>query len=69
MLYCIANKQKAIEHGFIEIAHTSVADKIVLNENELRKINDDIKKAAEALDGVLMSLAKVKEYITKANQI
>lgn len=68
MQYCIANKQKALEYGFMELTHISLNGKMVLNENELRLINEDIGEAAKAVQGDIMSYSEIKNYINESRQ-
>ena len=68
MKYCLASKQKALEYGFIELSHVTIADKMVLNENELRLLGEDIEEAAKAVQGDLMSYSQVINYINESKQ-
>lgn len=68
MKYCLASKQKVLEYGFIELSHVTIADKMVLNENELRLLGEDIEEAAKAVQGDLMSYSQVINYINESKQ-
>ncbi len=69
MKYSIVSTFEAERVGIRKIHHNTNAkgDKMVVNENELRKVNPDIKKAAVLLGGEVLSLGEVQEQIKKWN--
>ena len=42
MIYAVVNTKLAEKEGFVTILHREIGDKMVLNENELAKIDNDI---------------------------
>lgn len=67
MKYVIADRKKAEEYGFSPVTHTLTGQgtMMVLNENELMRINGDANVAASILGGVLISRAEAMEYTNK----
>lgn len=67
MKYVIADRKKAEEYGFSPVTHmlTREGTMMVLNENELRRINADIDTAASAMGAVVMTRAEAMTYINK----
>lgn len=54
MLYSIIDTKKGEAHGLKPALHNLIGDKMVVNENELRRISDDIYEAARTLGGEVM---------------
>lgn len=67
MLYSIINTQKGVNAGFVRSAHILLAggEKMIVNENELRVVDDDIEKAAKALGGSLITYGEALNIIKK----
>lgn len=63
MKYAVVNTTLAEKAGYMTILHRTIGDKMVLNENELSKINADIDESARSLGGVTMSYNELQEYI------
>ena len=65
MRYCLADIPKAKAHGIRSAYHkkNAAGDKIVVNELELMRLDDNISKAAIKLGGELLTLRQVKEQI------
>ena len=53
MLYAIINTKKGEEQGFIAISHRmlSKGNKMIVNENELRLVDEDLMEAVKKLGG------------------
>lgn len=68
MLYTIVTKEKGTENGFKPENHTCLGDMMVLNENELRKIDDDIEAAAHYIGGTIMTNSEVKQFIKEGGK-
>ena len=53
MLYAIINTKKGEEQGFLAISHKTLSNgkKMIVNENELKIVNEDIMKAVNKLGG------------------
>ncbi len=61
MLYAVIDTTKGEAAGFARLTHTLLDDgkKMILNENELRKVDDDLSRAAEALGGATVTYGEV----------
>ena len=53
MLYSIINTKKGEEQGFLTISHRTLSNgkKMIVNENELRLVDEDIMEAVKKLGG------------------
>ena len=53
MLYSIINTKKGEEQGFLSISHKTLSNgkKMIVNENELKIVDEDILKAVKKLGG------------------
>ena len=53
MLYAIINTKKGEEQGFLAISHRmlSKGDKMIVNENELKIVDEDLMIAVKKLGG------------------
>ena len=53
MLYAIINTKKGEEQGFIPLSHRTLSkgNKMIVNENELRLVDEDIIEAVKKLGG------------------
>ncbi len=67
MLYSIIDTQKGEIAGFSPVAHVLIqnGEKMIVNENELRMIDDNIEYAAQTLGGEILTLAEVKNIKNK----
>lgn len=69
MLYSAIDIEKAKKYK-IELSHHLVLEgegKVIVNENELRLVDDDINKAARILGGEVLTNGQIINYI-KANK-
>lgn len=64
MIYSIIDTHKGEQHGINPKLHTLLDNggKMIVNENELRLVNDDIEAAAAQLGGMLMTIHEVKQH-------
>ena len=53
MLYSIINTKKGEEQGFLALSHITLSEgkKMIVNENELRLVDEDIIEAVKKLGG------------------
>lgn len=53
MLYSIINTKKGEEQGFLVLSHRTLSKgkKMIVNENELKMIDEDLVKAVKILGG------------------
>lgn len=53
MLYSIINTKKGEEHGFLALSHRTLSkgNKMIVNENELRLVDEDLIEAVNKLGG------------------
>lgn len=53
MQYAIINTQKGEEHGFFSLTHRTLSKgkKMIVNENELKMVDEDLMKAVKKLGG------------------
>ena len=53
MLYAIINTQKGEEQGFLALSHRTLSEgkKMIVNENELRLVDEDLIEAVKKLGG------------------
>ena len=67
MLYSIINTKIGEQRGLLTHLHqlTDSGNKMVVNENELRLVNEDIELAAAMLGGVVMTQDEVFNELKK----
>ena len=67
MLYSIINTKSGEQRGLLPHLHqlTDSGNKMVVNENELRLVNEDIELAAAMLGGVVMTQGEVINELNK----
>ena len=67
MLYSIINTKSGEQRGLLPYIHqlTDSGNKMVVNENELRLVNEDIELAAATLGGVVMTQGEVINELKK----
>lgn len=65
MLYAVVSAKKAEEKGFLPVIHRMFDNdrQMVLNENELRAINNDIGAVAEELGGKIVTYTEMMNII------
>ena len=53
MLYSIINTKKGEERGFLALSHRTLSKgkKMIVNENELKMVDEDLMKAVKKLGG------------------
>ena len=53
MLYAIINTKKGEEQGFLALSHRTLSkgNKMIVNENELRLLDEDLMEAVKKLGG------------------
>ena len=53
MLYSIINTKQGVEQGFLARSHRTLSEgkKMIVNENELRLVDEDIIEAVKKLGG------------------
>lgn len=53
MLYSIINTKKGEEQGFLVLSHRTLSKgkKMIVNENELKMVDEDLMKAVKKLGG------------------
>lgn len=53
MLYSIINTKKGEEQGFLELSHRTLSNgkKMIVNENELKMVDEDLLNAVKKLGG------------------
>lgn len=65
MRYSIIDKKLGEKQGFNPEHHRLLGERMVVNENELRKVDGNIEEAARLLGGVLLTQAEVTNEIKK----
>lgn len=65
MKYSIIDKAKGEIQGFNPDHHRILGDKMIVNENELRKVNINIEEAAKLLGGEVFTAAEMINEIKK----
>lgn len=62
MLYSIIDRKKGEEHGFQPLTHHLLykGEKMIVNENELRKLGEDINSVAEMLGGSVLTHSELQ---------
>ena len=53
MLYAIINTKKGEEQGFLKLSHRLLSNgkKMIVNENELRLVDEDLSESVKKLGG------------------
>lgn len=66
MRYAIINKALGENNGFKPVLHLIIDDnKMVVNENELRLVDEDINHAAETLGGKVYDYSEIQNIINR----
>ena len=67
MLYAIINTKKGEEQGFLALSHRTLSkgNKMIVNENELRLVDEDLMEAVKKLGGTeLLTNSELHNIIT-----
>ena len=70
MLYSIINTKKGEEQGFLALSHRTLSGgkKMIVNENELRLVDEDIIEAVKKLGGTELLTNSELHNIIKASK-
>lgn len=70
MLYAIINTNKGEEQGFLELSHRTLSNgkKMIVNENELKMVDEDLMKAVNKLGGTELLTNSELHNIIKASK-
>ena len=70
MLYSIINTKKGEEQGFLAISHRTLSKgkKMIVNENELRLVDEDLIEAVNKLGGTELLTNSELHNIIKASK-
>ena len=66
MLYAIINTKKGEEQGFLALSHRTLSkgNKMIVNENELRLVDEDLMEAVKKLGGTeLLTNSELRNII------
>ena len=71
MLYAIINTKKGEEQGFLALLHRTLSkgNKMIVNENELRLVDEDLTRAVKKLGGTELLTNSELHNIIKASKI
>ena len=70
MLYAIINTKKGEEQGFLKLSHRLLSEgsKMIVNENELRLVDEDISESVKKLGGdKLLTNRELQDIIKSSN--
>lgn len=70
MLYSIINTKKGEEQGFPTLSHRTLSNgkKMIVNENELKMVDEDLVKAVNKLGGTELLTNSELHNIIKASK-
>ena len=70
MLYAIINTKKGDEQGFLKLSHRLLSNgkKMIVNENELRLVDEDLIEAVNKLGGTELLTNSELHNIIKASK-
>ena len=70
MLYAIINTKKGEEQGFLKLSHRLLSNgkKMIVNENELRLVDEDLSESVKKLGGDKLLTNRELNYIIKASR-
>ena len=70
MLYSIINTKKGEEQGFLALSHRMLSEgkEMIVNENELRLVNEDLSEAVKKLGGNKLLTNRELHDIIKASK-
>ena len=66
MLYSIINTKKGEEQGFLALSHRTLSkgNKMIVNENELRLVDEDLMESVKKLGGTeLLTNSELRNII------
>ena len=71
MLYSIINTKKGEEQGFLALSHRMLSEgnQMIVNENELRLVDEDIMESVKKLGGDKLLTNRELKDIIKASKI
>lgn len=71
MLYAIINTKKGEEQGFLSLSHRTLSEgnQMIVNENELRLVDEDLSEAVKKLGGDKLLTNIELHDIIKASKI
>lgn len=71
MLYAIINTKKGEEQGFLALSHRILSEgkEMIVNENELRLVDEDLMEAVKKLGGDKLLTNRELHDIIKASKI
>ena len=70
MLYAIINTKKGEEQGFLKLSHRMLSNgkKMIVNENELRLVDEDLSESVKKLGGdKLLTNRELHDIIKSSN--
>ena len=70
MLYAIINTKKGEEQGFLKLSHRLLSEgsKMIVNENELRLVDEDLSESVKKLGGdKLLTNRELHDIIKSSN--
>ena len=70
MLYSIINTKKGEEQGFLALSHRTLSEgkKMIVNENELKMVDEDLMRAVNKLGGTELLTNSELHNIIKASK-
>ena len=70
MLYAIINTKKGEEQGFLTLSHRTLSKgkKMIVNENELKMVDEDLMEAVKKLGGTELLTNSELHNIRKASK-
>lgn len=70
MLYAIINTKKGEEQGFLTLSHRTLSKgkKMIVNENELKMVDEDLMEAVKKLGGTELLTNSELHNIIKASK-
>ena len=71
MLYSIINTKKGEEQGFLALSHRTLSEgnQMIVNENELRLVDEDLMEAVKKLGGDKLLTNRELKDIIKTSKI
>ena len=70
MIYAIINTKKGEEQGFLKLSHRLLSNgkKMIVNENELRLVDEDLSESVKKLGGdKLLTNRELHDIIKSSN--
>ena len=70
MLYAIINTKKGEEQGFLKLSHRLLSNgkKMIVNENELRLVDEDLSESVKKLGGDKLLTNRELNYIIRTSK-